>query len=269
MSHTLDEQTLIDTYIKPLNLLGLSETPNCLLYNYGLFIDLFQDIFLFEPNEHQLRIFKITKDEFNINREEWSLHEFDYFIKVLFYPLFKKHFPERMNFIVEKIKEGNCYTLSDQFRNMLATVIQGRNKFKGYVEYLQSKQIVMIKYCVGELCYYLELIFRDGKSKTYGSTSDGTKSHETKVIHFHPLEKISSIQCTYSTIPENKQYLGEWISITTNRTKDFCLKGELYKRRGGLRPVSGGRYFSCNIPDEKYLCDLKFEDGGLVGIETK
>ena len=278
MSDITDDKSLYENYIKPLRTEYLLNENICSselnLTDYELFIDLFQDIFEFGTNDSELYIYKIIKDEFNITRDRWSLHEFNYFIKKIFYTKFVSHYPHdkkqckvldmlynRFGTIAE-VGDDYEYTWSNAFKNNMITIIQGRNKFKKYLPCISTKKISYIQFNTGDLIDRIIIKYTTGEIKTIGESEGGPNIQKfipsvdeyiTKISH-RPLPRRPR-----KGLPATK-FLGEEFIIDTNL--------EQYSYRGKLN-------YGCDICytylvlSKRVITDLQFEKGKLIKVITE
>ena len=267
MSDITDDKSLYENYIKPLRTEYLLNENICSselnLTDYELFIDLFQDIFEFGTNDSELYIYKIIKDEFNITRDRWSLHEFNYFIKKIFYTKFVSHYPHdekqckvldmlynRFGTIAE-VGDDYEYTWSNAFKNNMITIIQGRNKFKNFLDYKKTKKISYIQFNTGDLIDRIIIKYTTGEIKTFGESKGGPNIQKFIPSEGEYITKISHIAY-------NKN-LGISFIIETN-LKQYTYHGILYCSR---------RSYTQTIPYNYIITDLQFEKGKLIKVITE
>ena len=271
MSDITDDKSLYENYIKPLRtgyLLNENIYSSELnLTDYELFIDLFQDIFEFGTDGRELYIYKIIKDEFNITRDRWSLHEFNYFIKKIFYTKFISHYPHDKKqckvldmlyngFVCGGVEVGDDYeyTWSNSFKNNMITIIQGRNKFKKFLDYKKTKKISYIQFNTGDLIDRIIIKYTTGEIKTIGESEGGPNIQKFIPSEGEYITKISHIAYNKS--------LGFSFIIETN-LKQYTYHGILY--------CSSRRYnttYTQTIPYNYVITDLQFEKGKLIKVIT-
>lgn len=275
MSDITDDKSLYENYIKPLRTEYLvndnTRSSELNLTDYELFIDLFQDIFEFGTNGSELCIYKIKKDEFNITRDRWTLHEFNYFIKKIFYTKFISHYPHdkkqckvldmlynRFGTIAD-VGDDYEYTWSNAFKNNMITIIQGRNKFKKFLDYKKTKKISYIQFNTGDLIDCIIIKYTTGEIKTIGESKGGPNIQKFIPSEDEYITKIS--HCPTNNISHDK-LLGHEIVVETNLKK--------YRYHGKLKNMKVySLYNDYTIKSECVITDLQFEKGKLIKVITE
>lgn len=259
MSDITDDKSLYENYIKPLRTgYLLNENNRSTESNptyYELFIDLFQDIFEFGINGSELYIYKVNKDEFNITRDRWSLHEFNYFIKKIFYTKFVSYYPhDKKQCKVLDMLYNSEHFWSNSFKNNMITIIQGRNKFKNFLDYKKTKKISYIQFNTGDLIDCIIIKYTTGEIKTIGESKGGPNIQKFIPSEGEYITKISHIAYNKS--------LGLSFIIETN-LKQYTYHGILYCIS------SYSTTYTQTIPYNYVITDLQYDKGKLIKVITE